>query len=43
MKGIDGKAAIVSGSSQGIGKACARRLADLGAAVVLNGRKPEPL
>ena len=36
MDGLDGKVAIVTGSSSGIGEATARRLADLGANVVVN-------
>jgi ketoreductase RED2 len=36
MDRLDGKVAIVTGSSSGIGEATARRLADLGATVVVN-------
>ena len=36
MDGLDGRVAIVTGSSSGIGEATARRLADLGANVVVN-------
>ena len=36
MDRLDGKVAIVTGSSSGIGEATARRLADLGARVVIN-------
>ena len=36
MDRLDGKVAIVTGSSSGIGEATARRLADLGASVVVN-------
>ncbi len=36
MDGLDGRVAIVTGSSSGIGEATARRLADLGAKVVVN-------
>jgi NAD(P)-dependent dehydrogenase (short-subunit alcohol dehydrogenase family) len=40
---LQGKRAIVTGSSDGIGFAIARALAGAGAAVVLNGRNPERL
>jgi 3-oxoacyl-[acyl-carrier protein] reductase len=36
--GIRGRKAIVCASSQGLGNACARALAEAGAAVVINGR-----
>ncbi len=36
MNGLDGKVAIVTGSSSGIGEATARRLSELGARVVVN-------
>ena len=36
MTGIDGKVALVTGASRGIGAACARELAAAGAAVVVN-------
>ncbi|MEY2401595.1 MAG: hypothetical protein QOJ08_1706 [Ilumatobacteraceae bacterium] len=36
MDGLDGRVAIVTGSSSGIGEATARQLADLGATVVVN-------
>lgn len=39
---LKGKTAIVTGSSQGIGKAIALKLAESGADVVINGRHPEP-
>ena len=39
MKRFEGKVALVTGSSQGIGAACALRLAQEGARVILNGRK----
>jgi NAD(P)-dependent dehydrogenase (short-subunit alcohol dehydrogenase family) len=40
---LTGKTAIVTGSTEGIGAACAAGFADSGAAVVLNGRKRETL
>lgn len=36
MKHLDGKTAIITGSSRGIGRAIAEQLADLGANVVIN-------
>lgn len=41
MGELDGKVAIVTGSSSGIGEATARRLADLGAHVVVNSSSSE--
>src|SRR5579875_690776 len=38
---LDGKVAVITGSSQGIGLAAARRLAQLGARVVVNSRSEE--
>ncbi|MTJ80633.1 MAG: SDR family oxidoreductase [Telmatospirillum sp.] len=38
---LTGKTAVVTGSTAGIGFAIARGLADAGAAVVLNGRRPD--
>ena len=39
--GIRGRRAIVCASSQGLGRACARALAEAGVAVIVNGRKKE--
>ncbi len=41
--GIAGRKAIVCASSKGLGRACARALAEAGCAVVLNGRDKETL
>lgn len=41
--GLTGKTAIVCGSSDGLGLACATALAEAGARVLLNGRSPERL
>jgi len=41
--GLEGKRAIVCGSSRGLGRACAAALAEAGAEVVLNGRDPATL
>jgi 3-oxoacyl-[acyl-carrier protein] reductase len=41
--GLDGKTALVCGSSAGIGFACAEALAGAGAHVFLNGRNPDKL
>jgi len=40
---LDGNVALVTGSSRGLGKACARTLVDEGARVVCNGRDEERL
>jgi len=41
--GIAGRKAIVCASSRGLGKACARALAEAGCEVVINGRDPQRL
>ena len=40
---LHGKVAVVTGAGTGIGRAIARTFAEAGAAVVLNGRRVEPL
>ena len=40
---LTGKTAIITGSTEGIGEACALGLAEAGASVVLNGRKADAL
>lgn len=43
MSLLEGKPAIVTGSSRGIGKAVARALADNGAGLVIHGTSEESL
>ena len=43
MQGLEGRTAIVTGASRGIGLGIAQRLVDEGARVVLTARKPEAL
>ena len=40
---LNGKTALITGSSQGIGYALARGLADAGSDIILNGRNIEKL
>src|ERR1700694_201270 len=41
MNRFEGKVALVTGSSQGIGAACAIRLASEGANIIINSRVPD--
>lgn len=41
MNKLDGKTAFISGSTSGIGEACARRFAEAGANVIVSGRNIE--
>ncbi len=40
---FEGKVIVVTGGGSGIGRAAARRFAELGANVLITGRRPEPL
>ena len=39
---LQGKVAVITGSSKGIGKAIAHRMAEQGAKIVISSRKAEP-
>lgn len=41
MNKLDGKTAFISGSTSGIGEACARRFAEAAAKVIVSGRNIE--
>ena len=43
MDGIDGKVAVITGSSSGLGEATAKLLAERGAKVMLGARREENL
>ncbi|MGB5548009.1 MAG: SDR family NAD(P)-dependent oxidoreductase, partial [Polyangiales bacterium] len=43
MTRFDGKTAVISGASSGIGESCARKFVAAGARVVLAARSAEPL
>ena len=41
--GLEGKVAVITGASQGVGLGCARQFVNVGADVVITGRRAEPL
>lgn len=41
--GLEGKVAVITGASQGVGLGCARQFVRVGADVVITGRRAEPL
>lgn len=41
--GLEGKVAVITGASQGVGLGCARQFVQVGADVVITGRRAEPL
>jgi len=43
LLGLEGKIAVVTGASQGVGLGCARQFVRAGADVVITGRRAEPL
>ncbi|MBB6171829.1 3-oxoacyl-[acyl-carrier protein] reductase [Nocardiopsis mwathae] len=43
MGRFDGKVAVITGASRGIGRAAARRIVEEGGRVVITARKPDPL
>ncbi|CAM3846513.1 SDR family oxidoreductase [Nocardiopsis rhodophaea] len=43
MGRFDGKVAVITGASRGIGRAAAQRIVDEGGKVVITARKPDPL
>ena len=43
LLGLEGKVAIITGASQGVGLGCARQFIEAGVDVVITGRRAEPL